>query len=210
MMNGVMDRLSIVSGEICLGMKVFGEFEDCAFRSFPEKERAEQFVAGEITFRSIYHYRTIEDEKRRDRKEGNAHVVVNARSKFAMFATNSIYIVSCHRTLQSAKQSLFGRFIVEIRNPRRLAEEITKQLHQLPIKSFGGVEGVIVEYTKGGAWKREPTSVDMARLAYAQKPPEFSKENEFRFVLICNASAHDSLTVRMGRKLDYCRMHSHV
>ena len=37
---------------------------------------------------------TIEDEKRRDRKEGDAHVVVNARSKFAMFATQlNIYCV---------------------------------------------------------------------------------------------------------------------
>ena len=42
----------------------------------------------------------------------------------------------------------------------------------------------------------------MARLAYAQKPPEFSNENEFRFVLICKASPHDLLTVRIGRRLD--------
>jgi hypothetical protein len=192
-------------------MKAHGQFDNCAFRSFSKKEHAEQFIAGKIRFTSIYHYEEIKDEKRRDKTEGKSHVVVNSRSIQSKFASNSIYIVSFHRTLQSAKENAIGPFIVEIKNPKQLAEDITEQLQLLPMKCFGGVEGVIVEYTKGEECERELNSVDIATLAYAQKPREpFYSENEFRLVIICKESIGDFFTVQIGRKLDYCKMHKKI
>ena len=184
-----------------------GQFEDKAYRCFPRKEYADQFIRGEIRFGVIDYYKNIEDDIRRDKTEGESHFIVGVRSGHSFFASNSIYILCFHRTLQSAKESGFGPFIVEINNVRQLAEDITEQLEKSPSKFFAGIEGVIVVYTKGEVIERKPSSIEIGRLAYAQKPRDpFSVENEFRFVIISKEYLGDFLTIKLGKHLDYAKL----
>ncbi len=188
-------------------METFGQFENVAYRSFPKLEYARQFLSGKIRFGNIYKYKKIENKELRDQTEGDGHVNINGMSYHSMFASNSIYIYCFHRDLESAKQANFGSIIVEISNPKLLAEAITENLSKRSDKFFGGIEGVIVEYDKGKERSKELSNIEIARLAYSQKPKEpFHTENEFRFVFISEEDYGDELEIDLGESLKNCKI----
>lgn len=160
---------------------------------------------GEIRFGNIYYYKRIEDEKRRDRTEGESHLKYGNRDQHGMFASNAVYVLCCHRTKDAVikKSNRLGSHIVLIRNPKRFAEAITYAIENLPGTFFGGVEGCTVEYTKGHEVEVKPSGYDIVRLAYCQKPDTFFSEQEFRFVLIRKTSVGNFLTVPIEDSPDY-------
>jgi len=180
-----------------------GQYPSAVYRAFAKREYAKQFVRGQIRFGNLYYYKRIEDEKRRDRTEGESHVVHEGRDQHAMFASNAIYILCCHRTVDAAKRNSLGNHLVLVRDPRRFAEVITSAIENLPGKYFGGVEGCIVEYTKGHKIQYKPSGQCMARLAYCQKPEGFFSEEEFRFVVIRKQSVGDFLTIPLAEPANY-------
>lgn len=95
-----------------------------------------------------------------------------------------MYALCCHKDIKSALTSNHGSFIVEINDPRYLAEELTRSLRSLRSRHIGGIEGVMISYDKGEEVTERPTSPQIPRLTYAQKPACFSGENEFRFIFI--------------------------
>jgi len=188
-------------------MEIHGQFENVAYRSFTKLEYATQFLNGKIRFGNIYKYIDIEDEKLRDQTEGEGHVNINGMSYHSMFASNGIYIYCFHRDFESAKQANLGPIIVEICDPKSLAEAITNNLAVRNDKFFGGIEGVIVEYDKGNARTKELSNSEIARLAYSQKPKEpFHIENEFRFIVISKKDYGDLFEVDLGKSLFNCRI----
>ena len=187
-------------------LEAHGDYPQTVYRVFNDIEYAKDFINGTIRFNLLHNYRHIEDERRRDITEGEAHVVHNGLNHRSSFASNSFYILCCHKTLESAKESKFGKFIVEITNPQQLATEITKWLEKQSYKHYGGIEGVNVEYSHGEETDIKPTGIELARLTYAQKPNLFSDENEFRFVFIRESCKDDYVFIELNEAQQFCKI----
>ena len=102
-------------------MNAHGEFEDVLYRAFKKKAHAEQFISGKIRFGCIYKYKNIEVLELRDKTEGEAHVTVDGADYRSMHASKHTYIYCFHRTIEAAKESDFGPYIVKLENPKSLA-----------------------------------------------------------------------------------------
>ena len=190
-------------------LEAHGDYPNTVYRVFDDIQYAEDFINGSIRFSRLQNYKHIEDELRRDNTEGEAHVIHDGLHHHSSFASNSFYILCFHRTLEAAQQSKFGKFIVEITNPRQLAIEITKWLDKQPYKHFGGIEGVNVEYSHGEEVDIEPTTIELARLTYSQKPIFFSDEDEFRLIFIRESCKDDHVFVEIGGTTEFCNMVTH-
>lgn len=187
-------------------LEAHGDYPHTVYRVFDDIEYAKDFINGKLRFSRIQNYKDIEDELRKDIAEGEAHVIYDGLNHHSLFASNSFYILCFHKTLDAAQQSKFGEFIVEIKKPRQLAVEITKWLDKQPYKHFGGIEGVNVEYTHGEEVDVEPTTAELARLTYSQKPSFFSGEDEFRFVFIRESCKDDYVFVEIDEINELCDM----
>ena len=76
----------------------------------------------------------------------------------------------------------FGKYIVRINNPRRLAEDINNYFISRGEKFL--IEGFKVVYNKGRKQERELTVNERLDLSYKQKPESFKPDREFRIVAI--------------------------
>jgi len=183
-----------------------GNYPDVVYRVFTEREHAQQFIDGNIRLGNIYYYKKVEDAKRRDKTEGESHVVHEGVNKHGMFATNSIYILCCHKTLPSVAKCNLGSHVVKINNPKMFAKDLTLAMEQSQDKYFGGIEGCCVEYSKGMESSATFSGYEIVRLAYCQKPLNFSPEEEFRFVAIRKDSAGDFLSIQLNEPMEYCEI----
>lgn len=98
---------------------------------------------------------------------------------------NPSFILSC--SLPGVElnylRSQFGGWLVKIAEPKQLARDLSTYLETLPDR-FTGVEGCSVHYNKGSRVGERLSNIASTRLSYSQKPATFSRENEFRFVVI--------------------------
>jgi hypothetical protein len=76
----------------------------------------------------------------------------------------------------------FGKHIVKINDPRKLAEDINKYFISRGEKFL--IEGCKVVYNKGQKQDRELAVSERLDLSYKQKPESFSPDCEFRIVAI--------------------------
>jgi len=122
---------------------------------------------------------------------------------------NPSFILSC--SLPGVElnylRSQFGRWLVKIAEPRQLARDLSTYLETLPDR-FTGVEGCSVHYNKGSRVGERLSNIASTRLSYSQKPATFSRENEFRFVVIAmgtpsRRSNAEYLHVDLGGALNY-------
>lgn len=187
-------------------LKAHGEYPQTVYRVFDNTEYAKDFTKGQIRFSLLQSYKSIEDDLRKDISEGEAHVVYNNVNRHSSFASNRFYILSFHRSLESAQRSKFGNIIVKITNPIQLASEITKWLEQQDFKHFGGIEGVNIEYTHGEKVKNKLISTELARLTYSQKPESFKDENEFRFIFIRKSCQNDYVFIELNGAEENCKI----
>ncbi len=183
-----------------------GNYPDVVYRAFSEREYAQQFIDGNVRLGNIYYYKKIECAKRRDKTEGESHVVYEGVNKHGMFATNTIYILCCHKTLLSVAKCKLGGHVVKINDPQTFAKDITSALEQSQDKYFGGIEGCCVEYSKGMESSASLNGYEIVRLAYCQKPLSFSPEEEFRFVAIRKDSIGDFLSIQLNEAMKYCEI----
>lgn len=166
-------------------MHAFGQFEDIVFRAFKKECHAESFLSGKLRFGSLTYYTRTESIARRDCSEGVSHFLVDSVTNSGEYTRSHIYALCFHRTLESARDSKFGNYIVEVRNPKKLAELATSKMQEMAHDFVGGIEGVFIEYNKGDEFYSRPEQLELARLIYSQKPRNpFESENEFRMVII--------------------------
>lgn len=163
-------------------MKTIGEYPGTLFRAFDKLEYAQQFLDGYLRFGTVLGYNEIEDEGRRDITEGVGHIHHEGSETKVKFSSNVFYAMCCHLTLEAALETEHGKYIVEIFEPLRLAENITRVLRSSPAKHFGGIEGTAIKYNKGEKVDGELSSYEKSRLTYCQKPASYAHEKEFRFV----------------------------
>ena len=182
-------------------MKAHGDFPTVIYRAFTELEYAQGFIRGLVRFGNLIDYRKIEDVRRRDESEGRGEYHANGTKTSIEFAENKIYIACFHRDLESAVNTGHGKYIVEVSQPLKLAEDLTRVLRSSPVKHFGGIEGVLVTYDKGEEKGRKLDSVESTRLAYCQKPKSFVPENEFRYIFIRKSYGGANITLNIGSKI---------
>ena len=175
-------------------------------------------------------YVGLEDAERRDPSEGEGHFqrfgtvttvdfVPRSDETFVSQAPgyvhthtelfNPKFVLSCARPGVDLEhlRLRFGRWLVRIDDPRRLAQDISIYLGGLPDR-FAGVEGCLVHYNKGAKMPGDLSNIASTRLSYSQKPQAFSRDREFRFVVIAMGTPgswfnDDYLPIDLGRELSY-------
>ena len=187
--------------------KVFGEFPEFCYKVYNNKEYAKQFInTGTFLMGCINSYRHIEDQSRRDPTEGNGLTKEPGIVTSYGFSQNPNEKTICvkefgynvhHTELLNPKfcfctslpevdliymKKQFGRFIVKIKEPRQLAEDINDYLFSTGEKYR--IEGWKIVYNKGQKSERELTANERIDLSYKQKPEEFIDDFEFRIVAI--------------------------
>ncbi len=187
-------------------LEAHGNFPQTIYRVFDDIKYADAFINRSIRFSRLQNYKYIEDVLRNDDSEGESHVIHNRSNYHSSFASNVFYILCFHRTLEAAKQSNFGKFIVEINNPRKLAIELTKWLEKQPYKHFGGIEGVNIEYSYGEEVDIKPTAFERSKLTYSQKPNSYRNEDEFRFVFIRKSCNEPYIFIDIDKAEELCKM----
>lgn len=180
---------------------------------------------------SVSSYTTIPDPKRRDATEGHAFtrepgiitigLVSPSRDDQTIWTQEAGYRechgettnpVFCFCTFlpQASLNHIsdnYGRYIVKIGEPRKLAEEIRCYLRGKARNCL--IRGCEVVYNKGQELDHRLTVNERADLDYTQKPfkedgREYHKDHEFRFVVIDFESNQDPfIEVNLNKRLDY-------
>jgi len=187
--------------------KVCGEFPEICYKAFNCKKYAEDFMyRGNFRLNCLGYCRNMEDESRHDPTEGYGHtkepgiVTVGLVSPNPADKTiwtreqgyqehnteygNAIFcLCTCLPDVDFTHMSdKFGRYIVKINDPRRLAEDINEYFISNGHRFL--IEGCKIVYNKGQKLDRELTDNERPDLAYMQKPESFSNDREFRIVAI--------------------------
>ena len=218
-------------------LKVHGDYPSCVYRAFDKKEYAEKFInEGRFVLGNLKKYKNMEDSLRKDKTEGEAvfrHPGIVTKVFFSKTSDESYAVenpgyVETHYELDNPKFVLctslpgvdlahmaekFGKYIVEIDNPRQLATDITSYLETLPHKFVGGIEGCYVKYNKEHIFNNEIEGVKAVTLSYSQKPDSFKKDCEFRFVAIVKGIPskgyeynEERLEINLNKKLTYAKL----
>lgn len=100
----------------------------------------------------------------------------------------------------------FGRYIVKINHPRKLAEDINDYF--ISNEQNFLIEGCRVVYNKGQKQERELTVNERQDLSYRQKSPKYKNEFEFRFVAmklrtVTLSEQRESIDVNLNKRLKY-------
>ena len=182
-------------------------------RAFQNEEYARQFIAGDIRFGLLQHYREMEG-CRQDKTEGRAALRLNLQAENpdlnnVCYSLSSLipYYILCTSHPAVCKRDLtkFGSFIVSINEPLRLLERIRtawnnddRALHPAFITP--------VLYNKGDLVDPAPFFFEPSCLTYTQKPPSYSPDREYRYGLACKVRTKEDpfLTLRVEPCNDIC------
>lgn len=214
--------------------QTFGDYSPVLYRAFDKLEYAKAFVErGVVRFGLVTYYCEIEDTLRADRSEGSGSIIAAGTvTRVAMtrngtvtrhwdepgpvhhsvtFA-NGVYVLSLSRPPDgdlSILREKFGKYIVQIDEPRLLGQDLTDALYNGVADTAGVIECVRVLYNKGSNIDTPLDQDTRLRLAYGQKPIEFAPEHEYRLVLISqrpDSEAERHLEVNLSRPLTYARI----
>jgi len=187
--------------------KVCGEFPKFCYKAFKYEEHAKQFIdSGIFRLNCLGYCRNIEDASRCDQTEGRGCTkepgIVTVGWVSPNPAEKTIWTremghqehhielgnpVFCFCTClpevnRTHMLKKFGKYIVKIDDPRKLAEDINDYLVNNG-RRFQ-ILGCMVVYNKGQKLNRELTNNERFDLSYKQKPESFNPDCEFRIVAI--------------------------
>lgn len=182
------------------------------FRAFTKKQYANDFVRGKFRFGELGRYRRIEDASRQDGSEGHAHYVDPQNHQWRTQFGGPVYVLSFSGpkvNLQFLREKM-GAFIVRLDNPEALCRDIECYMQSCGIRSFNGVHGHPVEYTKGHTISRNMNGFQRAVLSVTQKPDTFQQEYEYRLYTILNQYPNcpvaDFLSIDLGGPVQYAKV----
>lgn len=187
--------------------KVCGEFPEFCYKAFECSEHAKQFIDnGNFRLNCLGYCRNMEGKSRRDPTEGYGHTKEPGIVTVALVSPNPtektiwtketghqehhveignpvFCFCTCLPDVELAHMSkTFGKYIVEINNPKRLAEDINEYFISKGKRFL--IEGCKAVYNKGQTMDRELTDNERFDLPYKQKPEKFCPDCEFRIVAI--------------------------
>ncbi len=197
-------------------------------RAYKVAEHAEALLTrGGLRLRRIEYYRTIEDSKRQDAAEGQAHLRVPGDVPVVRMDRISGEIIERHTTpghfnwqmgFQNPTYALclsqptvdpteltarFGPHVIQIVRP----EPFLRRIHEcaqglrFPNRAVDFVDCFPVRYDKGliGAAPNDPSV--LMRLSYGQKTPDFAVEREYRCAIVLSgpsAGAPEYIDIELG------------
>jgi hypothetical protein len=189
------------------------------FRAYSKREHAQSLLTrGSVRLQRIEYYRTIEDAKRQDTAEGEAHLQVPGDVPVVRIDPKTGKIVGRHTTpghfnwqmsfqnptyalcLSQADvdltelRSRFGEHIVEVFAPQRFVERLhtSAQNLQLHDRELAFVDCFSVRYEKGRVGAQPNEGSELMRLSYGQKAPAFAVEREYRCVVVLSGASADA------------------
>ena len=199
------------------------------YRAFSNIEYARDFTEqGLFCMGTPDYYKNIEDQKRRDITEGTGHIktpgdvdviTLNDQGKVTKVSTkpdiinhqaehlNCKYLLCCSGPevdIDYLEDNL-GAYIVRINDPVRLTGDITDCLHANGIPVIGKPDWIKVRYDKGLFVEELFNGYQLSELSFSQKEPGFSRENEYRLVVMMKSisDCDDHLWIKMKCGLDY-------
>lgn len=181
-------------------------------RAFTDEQYAVEFINGKFRLGLLSHYRNIEDKTRQDLSEGYGHFVDELDHHWHTEFGGPIYVLCfAHPDIESTYLTEnMGRFILQIDRPDVLSLDIEKYLAEHYIKTFNGVHGRPIAYTKGKKIDQEMDQGMRAELSVTQKPASYQQECEYRFYTILNQDPRERveqfLDINLNSPLDYTQM----
>lgn len=105
----------------------------------------------------------------------------------------------------------FGDYIIKINDPMKLLSALNNTIPVCSGMEFVGkcvLEKVF--YTKDNISEIDPDSIDAVKLCYLQKPPKFSRECEYRYLITArpcvNNDPEEFIYFDFNRSLDYMEL----
>ena len=222
--------------------EVCGEFPEFCYKAYRSEAHAKQFIEGAFRMNCRFYCREMEDESRRDTTEGNGYTLEPGIVTTGLVSPNpaekTIWIkeqgyqkhhidfgnatfLFCGSLPEVNAEYInkFGKYILKINDPRKLAEDIND--HLFNIGQRFQIEGCRVIYNKGKKLDRKLSDNERLELPYKQKPEIFINDCEFRIVAIrfgepCNHECKyldgkfepvepecKFININLGKKLDY-------
>ncbi len=204
---------------------------DLLLRFLEKEEYADQFISGQIRFGLLDYYKKVEGA-RQDEKEGRVSFFWDSKAPAVMKDSNTRQIIGQAQSNQNInyrgssmnsyyvvstshpdvdKQLLakkFGAFIVRINDPQTLLERMKMAWQQHDWALNDHVVLAPAKYNKDEVLETNEYLIPPPDYSYCQKPPSFSDEQEFRYVLICRIdpkrTLNDHLTLNVGDCRDIC------
>ncbi len=182
------------------------------FRAFSEECYAADFATGKFRLSVLTQYRSIEDISRQDSEEGHGHYKDRHGHDWNFELGGRIYILCLSRPEVDQKylREHMGAFIVQVNDPAKLACDIELSLRKQGIKTFNGVHGGLVKYTKGRMVIEELDPIKRAFLSVTQKPESYAPEYEYRLFTILNEDpktpARDFINIDVGAPFNYVQV----
>jgi hypothetical protein len=224
-------------------VEVVPPFPSLLYRYFGEERWAREFVErGRFHFSHLEYYRQFDCAARGDDTEGEGFAsyyddvqtvhfgkttnvvkgvsVGSGKMDIHSNSCNAYFIMCCTRPPDDDLQRLaseFGSYVVKISDPERLAEDIAVYLRSLSSPPFS-LECVQVTYGKGGLLAGKPDSETLKRLSWADKPPAYAYQHEWRYVLTDEPKGTENsdtdelegfdlhINIEIGRPLDYAEL----
>jgi len=228
--------------------KVCDEFPELCYKAFKCKEYAEDFIVrGTFRMGCQFSYKSIEDKARCDPTEGSGLIKTPGIVTCFGFSQDRAEKPICLQKMGYRKETSelcnprfcfctclqdvnrdhmkksFGKYIVEINNPKKLAEDINDYFTSNEEGKFS-IVGCNVIYNKGQESDRQLTKNEIVDLPYKQKPESFSADCEFRIVAMqlgesctgeCKFLSEEFeqvdpecryIEVKLGKPLDYTQL----
>ena len=205
------------------------------YRAFDKEKYAKALVnEGRIRLGELRKYRGIEDARRRDATEGEAHVQFpdevtrihfdlvsgeshSSRGPGIMHSHSSlgnpiyIFCTSLPEVDLEHMRRNFGKHIVKIGDPAQLSADLQLAMENSDLQLQGRVDSSRVKYTKGELAAADSKPSERFRLSYLQKPKQFQPEREFRFVAIIGGVVRPSdlpqdIDLNLGGRLEYAEL----
>ncbi len=182
------------------------------FRAFTDEQYASDFLNGKFRLRLLSQYRNIEDHSRKDGTEGYGHFIDKLDSHWHTEFAGPIYVLCFAKPEVDSVylKEKMGNFIVKIERPTMLALDIEEYLTVCNIRTFNGVHGRPVAYTKGQKYDQNTAQLTRAELSVTQKPAAYRHECEYRFYIILNQQPSEPvaefLNIDLSRRLSYAAM----
>ncbi len=202
------------------------------YRAFQRKEHAILFLEGNFRLSLLIYYKEIEDKERRDKSEGQSSSYIKRNLLSVTLDKRTMEVTSTNHTpgllhLTGAHidpmylmctcgpdaelnyiRKNFGEYVVKINAPKKLLEDINISR---PLNSkMEFIRKCVLErvrYTKDQIQNLDPDSIDAVKLSYLQKPPCFSRDFEYRYIVTAkpciNEEPETFIWYNLNQKLDY-------
>ena len=219
-----------------MNVYVTGSFPAPLFRALKEEQYARDFVEqGKFRLCCLDYYHKIEDEKKRDKSEGEGSFeilgprpvvtidqetmeVVSEKTEVGSIYRGIITVSPCYILCFSGPKvdidylrEKHGQHVVRVNQPDLLVQDIKAYLeHGFALSNTMQLECVEVRYDKDQLLESEPTEGEKDQLSYGQKYPCDAMDFEYRIVCALTLPWVENLPsqidIELRKKLGYAEI----